>query len=489
MKNYFFTFLFLFTIQSYALEKILEDNLDVLEYCLIKHFKLSEESAELSSYYESCHDSILLSSAKKDLRNTLMDSYISDESFLKYVLRDYLYKERLLDYEATLMYKVAELSKFEGLLSAYSDRLISKKSITRFDTEVPHFNGGNESLEFKITRHTFIWDGESFEITVADSEENHISTITTIKYFDELRHGLHSLMFLGRLQPVKIGLKHTGKGSISTSIDPNYLFQQLYSMIRGKKFTLTMLGDIDSQGNYKSYGYLRYGYSCKDKSDLFLVSDQCVDQLLELVKVETLQVVIKNTFLSASSLKGAIVTLEDLKAVEASKIEFKRAVRNINSRSKWPTLIKNLDIILKKNPSFLSALIVKKVLQGEVESKLTFKSSYNEFNLFFRMLDEGYASSARELNDLQVEIKKIQKVSHSKFSSMLTMCDDIASDKLKLLKIPKPKPSTGKGTTLRKKASEWRNINQRMYKNIRIVRHLRDSMLDKQSVLETIFKR
>ena len=489
MKKYFFAFLFLLSIQSYALEKILEENLEVLEYCLIRHFDLSEETDQLSSYYESCRSSIPQSSAKKNLRDTLMDKYISDEGFLKYVLRDFLSRRHLADYQATLMYKVAEISKFDDLLNAYSNRLISRKSITRITNEVPHFNGGPQVFQFKTKEHAFVWDGESFEITILDSEKANISIISTMEYFDELRHGLHSLMLLGQLKAVTIGLKHTGKGSISSSIDPNYLLQQLYSMLKGRKFSATMLGDIDSQGNYKRYGYFRDAFSCKGKSDFLLVSKEATAQILELVKVETLKVAIENTFVSVPTLKVAVSTLEDLEKFKGASTQFKRAVSGIRSRSKWPAIIKSLEIILKKNPEFLSAEIVKKVLEGEVKPKLTFVSSYNEFNYFFRMLDEGYASTGGELNELKLEIQKIQKISHGDFSSMLAMCYEIASDKGALLKIPKPKKSTGKGTTLNKGGGKWRNINQRMYKNIRIARHMRDSMLDKQSVIEAIFKR
>jgi hypothetical protein len=471
----------------FSLEDILEQNLDVVDCSFIEFFEFDDEHEQLATLRSTCETRIAASTKKNDLKSLLLKKHMNND-FFRYILRDYLRRD-LSEARTILMYRVAEESELEDLQASYASRLVRRRTLLRRSNEVPHFEAKKKDINFTSSLRTFMWDGQEFDLKVTSAEKSNISIIKSSPYFDDLRHALHNLMSLGNFPAIEVSLSQKKNLERAQAFDPNFLFQQLYSMIDNEHYDCVMLGDIDSQGKYRKYGYLRHVINAPASVSKIILSPEAKGELLELIKIEGISVLSEKIFLSALDLKKATTLLETSDELEKSIELYKRSLKDIKYKAKWPKVMRAMDQILAKNPYFMSAEVLKDVLGGKVKKELSYASSYKEFNYAFRSMDEGYLTKSNDLSELMSEMLKVKKVIHPAFREMMNLSVEIAKDKLILNRTPRPAVSKKKGTRLSKGGNAWLSTSQRLYKNLRTVRQKRNVLLDQQKVIEEIFER
>ena len=483
----FLIFSLFFCYSALSLEKILEDNLDVVDYCLIKHFNLSESHPKMYELYSKCSSRVASSPEKQRLRDVLLGQFMNKD-FITMILN--AYEGRSLSEDRLLMsYLVADFNKLDDIKGSFASRLVSRKMLLRHNNDVPHFSDSKKSLKFILKEKSFKFDDKSYTIKISTSTKPNISTVKSSDYYEIVSHALRNLMQLGNFSPVELTLSVKDNDSYSY-LDPNYLLYQLYSMTSSNDdMNMVMLGDINSKGDYLRYGYLRSSLDGLQDSEKFvLVSEETKEQLLEVIKVEGLNILSERIFISPENLKDAIKIIESPSKYFGIADTFKVLMASIKQKSKRQAIIKTLDDLIVEDPRLLSAKVMKDVLTGKVTNRLSFASSYREFNWFFTVLDIDN-TSPKLLSEIKSEIAKVKNIIHPEFRSMVAACDAIADDRLLLLKTPKPTKKTRGGTQLSKGGNNYRAISQRLYSKIREVRFKRDVLLDKQQVLELIFER
>lgn len=482
----FLVFGLFFCFTASSLEKILEDNLDVVDYCMIRHFNLGESHPKMDELYSKCSSRVDSSAEKQRLRDVLLGQFMNKD-FITMILNSY--EGRSLSENRLLMsYLVADFNDYEEFKVSFASRLVSRKMLLRHNNDVPHFSGSRKALNFRLRDLQFKYNDESYTIRISTGAKTNISTVKSSEYYEIVSHALRNLMQLGNFSPIELTLTSKSNNSYSY-LDPNYLLFQIYTMTSTNDSNMVMLGDVNSKGDYLRYGYLRSALDGLSDSEKFvLVSEEAKEQLLEVIKVEGIKTLSERIFISPKNLKDAAKIIDSPTKYHDFADTFKILISNIKHKSKWPGIIKTLDQLISENPRLLSAKVLKDVLTGKVTSRLSFASSYREFNWFFRVLDMDN-TSAKLLTEIKSEIAKVKNKIHPEFRFMVQACDEIADDRLLLLKTPRPTARKKGGTQLSRGGNAYAAISQRLYKRIRELRLKRDILLDKQHVLESIFER
>ncbi|MCH2204568.1 MAG: hypothetical protein MK132_01670 [Lentisphaerales bacterium] len=485
----FFLLSFLFVNSGFSLERILVENLDVVDFCLMDHYNLEESHPSLQTYYERCENSVVASLTKRNLRDVLASKHMN-EDFTKMILSAYQ-RRNLTEAKLLLSYLIADFNDYENYKDSFRSRLINFKKLLRHSNDVPHFFNTSKRISFVRNQLSFNYKGQIYTITIEPNSKRNISTVKSSGYFDILSHALRSLMQVGRFTPVDISLSRKENGAPSSYLDPNYLLFKLHSMTRAEDSPdMAMLGDVDSQGNCIRYYYMRSSLDGLSKDEKYiLVSREAKEQILEVVKIEGIEVLSEKIFIAPKSINDAFAIIDNPGKYLFMADTYKILMASIKQKSKWPGIIKALDRLLEKDPGFLSAEILKDVLTGKVKKQLSFASSFREFNLFFRLLDIDNNSTAQLVYEVKSEIAKVVNIIHPELRTLVRDCDEIADHRLKLFKNPRPSAVSKKGTTLSRGGSSYRTVSQQLYKKIREVRLKRDILLDKQNVLESIFDR
>jgi len=412
------------------------------------------------------------------------------------------YKNLLDREEVLLLYRMAKSLNEKGpFLDSLQKAYISRLDVINYvDDELENFSKPSApELELKED----ISLGEQIKLKVLTPEEDVLVVTGNSRYhIDMVKTCINQLMQNYRLSNRVIDIQIVpSKTTGVPSITPLELYMSFIN--GGDKSRYHYIGDFSPSGKIRPWGYMKEHLQRLEKIDkgLIYVAKSEYENLRDIVCLVGVEPIVSKQFIGESSLKK-------LRGIEKGGIRDNWAVdysilaRQAKSKSiSKAAMLTRLGQIIKDCPDHFSARIYQDYLLNKLNTKLSLKNSYFEFEFFYRRMKQiginEYLSKERlkEMNitnpkyvppqllenskimrEFIEDLRKFSKVAHNdlKRTSEKLIEAYVLMDQLNN-KMLKPK-------------ARWTGLFKKYYALLREINLSRELFIDSQKAMDGVFK-